>query len=218
MNSIDNQPERYRLVFYVGDRGQIYADREYPSDRAAHAEAADAAREAPEHAVDAVVLQRGTSGDQLRYDARRIIPGERGGWSDAHWEDVSSWNANTPPPAVRRTHVDSGAVWNARRGVAILATAAVCLFATMTIFAMQTGAPSHDPAVAGGRHSQSLSELPITAVGSDVPSPGGPGDSSLAASLKAAMSATDTNEPVADGRSVASDAESDLRSVALGRD
>ncbi|MEP0846214.1 MAG: hypothetical protein HRF50_05260 [Phycisphaerae bacterium] len=41
--------------------------------------------------VAEIVLQRGTPASRVAFDAARVIPGIRGGWSDTAWDTISRW-------------------------------------------------------------------------------------------------------------------------------
>lgn len=84
----------YRVLFVRPD-GRAYVAHAGLESRTAAERAASAAAQS-DHSNSRcakIVLQRGTPAPHVAYDAARVIPGIRGGWSDNAWETIDCWRA-----------------------------------------------------------------------------------------------------------------------------
>lgn len=85
--------ETYRVLFVRPD-GRVCVAHAGLESRTAAERAASAAAlsDLSTSRYAEIVLQRGTPAPHIAYDAARVIPGIRGGWSDRAWETVDRWH------------------------------------------------------------------------------------------------------------------------------
>jgi hypothetical protein len=128
----------YRLVIVAGGRGRLFEDAPYASYEHAQARVS-AAVESAGAPLQEIELQRGTPVSPCVFDPYRIIPGERGGWSNVRWASMRRWDKSVVDRIARQADLRSQLRPRRERVWVYSLSVVALMLAAATVFLLQTG-------------------------------------------------------------------------------